>query len=373
MSIRGNSTNPKVSVIIPVWNPGAGIRRCVSSLRNQTLRDIEMIFVDDCGSDGAMDVVRAAAAEDPRIRIIMNAENVGPGISRNAAIDVARGEYLSFVDADDYVDVDFLEILYEKGKAERLDIVRGAFVYEREENGVYIQKYSNLNAKIRTGLSNGAPLFYLFHTQFQSALYHSRLFANPDVRFGSTSHGEDTLFLLKVCCQCNAFAIDGKRTYRMNNHESSAENTFTKGSLENRIVAWKEEAEYLTNQTVPNPYASQYLARNMKYYLALQTHVSRKAGMEEVATGFLSDLRDLAANYLCKEGIKEDDLTIFALVRHGENLAEYPWFKSRHSVIVEEYADLLATWVRFLDAHPESRKNIERASSVFGDVCADLC
>ena len=109
--MTNNEITPKVSIIIPVWNPGPGIRRCVESLRGQTLEDIEMIFVDDCGTDNAMDVVHAAAKEDPRIRIIENPENLGPGISRNKGIKEARGEYLSFVDADDYVNTVFLERL----------------------------------------------------------------------------------------------------------------------------------------------------------------------------------------------------------------------------------------------------------------------
>lgn len=74
---------PKVSVIIPVWNPGPGISRCIESLRNQTLNDIEMIFVDDCGTDNSMDKVHSAAKKDSRIRIIENEENFGAGPSRN--------------------------------------------------------------------------------------------------------------------------------------------------------------------------------------------------------------------------------------------------------------------------------------------------
>jgi glycosyltransferase involved in cell wall biosynthesis len=108
MSIQPLADTPKVSVIVPVWNPGSGISRCIGSLRNQTLDDIEMIFVDDCGTDGAMDVVRAAEKEDPRIRIMENSKNIGPGISRNKGIEVARGDYLSFIDADDYVNPVFL-------------------------------------------------------------------------------------------------------------------------------------------------------------------------------------------------------------------------------------------------------------------------
>jgi glycosyltransferase involved in cell wall biosynthesis len=69
------SVFPKISVIIPVLNPGPGISRCIDSLLSQTLEDIEMIFVDDCGTDGAMDIIHVNTAKDLRIRIIKHAEN----------------------------------------------------------------------------------------------------------------------------------------------------------------------------------------------------------------------------------------------------------------------------------------------------------
>ena len=149
--------NPKVSVIVPVWNPGPGISRCVESLRGQTLEDIEMIFVDDCGTDGAMDVVRAAAMEDLRIVILENSENLGPGISRNNGIDVARGEYLAFIDADDYLNPVFLERLYTKAITDKLDIVKGKIVYEKEDGT--IANHLELNETIRKGLDLDKPLY----------------------------------------------------------------------------------------------------------------------------------------------------------------------------------------------------------------------
>ena len=185
---------PKVSVIIPVWNPGDGIRRCVTSLRGQTLKDIEMIFVDDYGTDGAMDVVRAAAAEEPRIRIITNAENMGAGASRNAAIDVARGEYLSFVDADDYVSLNFLEMLYTKAKSEDLDIVKGRIVYELEDGTE--TAHADLNERIRNGIRDGKPLFRLFTHQHQSAIYRRFLLEKYDIRYGTSRRAQDDTFLL---------------------------------------------------------------------------------------------------------------------------------------------------------------------------------
>lgn len=110
-----------------------------------------------------------AAAEDPRIRIITNTENMGPGNSRNAAIDVSRGEYLSFVDADDYVSPNFLEVLYTKAKSEDLDIVKGRNVYELEDGTE--AAHADLNELIRKGLQEGKSLFRLFSYQHTSAIY----------------------------------------------------------------------------------------------------------------------------------------------------------------------------------------------------------
>lgn len=127
------SERPRISVILPVWNPGPGIDRCLSSLRSQTLQDIEMIFVDDRGTDDAMEKIRAAAAEDPRIRILENPENMGSGPSWNRGIEAARGEYILCVDPDDFIDHHFLEVLYQYAAEKNLDIVKGSIVLDIPE------------------------------------------------------------------------------------------------------------------------------------------------------------------------------------------------------------------------------------------------
>ena len=104
----------KVSVIVPVYHPGAGLAKCMQMLRGQTLPEIELIFVDDRGSDEDASLIQKAASDDPRIILIRNAENLGPGPSRNRGIAAASGEYLAFADADDYPAEDFLALLYAK-------------------------------------------------------------------------------------------------------------------------------------------------------------------------------------------------------------------------------------------------------------------
>lgn len=344
--------SPKISIIIPVWNPGQGIRRCVDSLRCQTLEDIEMIFVDDCGTDGAMDVVRVAAANDSRIRIVTNAENMGAGASRNAAIELARGEYLSFVDADDYVSPDFLEILYMEGKTKDLDITKGLRQNEKEDGSVFHSSY-RLNDVIRKGLEKKEPLCFLFGFEFPTALYHCRLFDNSDVRFGLTCIGEDTLFLLKACRAANSFGINDHAVYHYVYRKASATNAMTEYGFNGRISSLQCVVDYFVSHIEPNPYATLYLVRKLKNYLSFQRYASRVEGKEEASASFLADLQRIAWSYPALGTYKNDDFVIFALMEYGENLVVKYYQTSWEVVPPDYYVDVIDRRVGFLVKHPQ--------------------
>ena len=106
-------TMPKVSVIIPVYNAGKYIERCVRSLFEQTLDDIEYIFVDDCSPDDSMDVLQKVLSEYPQrkenVTLIRHKANTGQSGARKSGMHVAKGEYIIHCDADDWVDLDMYE------------------------------------------------------------------------------------------------------------------------------------------------------------------------------------------------------------------------------------------------------------------------
>ena len=122
------STLHKVSVIIPVYNVEAYVERCLLSVLRQTLRGFELILVDDCGSDNSMMVIEESLAREfpegiPEwVQILHNPRNMGAGPSRNKGMDAARGEYIAFVDSDDYIAEDYLEKLYRAAKKVNADI-----------------------------------------------------------------------------------------------------------------------------------------------------------------------------------------------------------------------------------------------------------
>ena len=113
---------PKVSIILPVYNAGEYLHQCPQSLIDQTLKEIEIIAVLDCPTDGSDRVVREYAARDPRIRVIANEENLRVGLSCNRGIEAARGEYIGFCDHDDYVEPDMFERLYEAARRHDTDM-----------------------------------------------------------------------------------------------------------------------------------------------------------------------------------------------------------------------------------------------------------
>ncbi|PZT48815.1 hypothetical protein B6S12_01840 [Helicobacter valdiviensis] len=120
---------PKISVIIPVYNVEKFVSQALESCINQTLRDIEIIVVDDCGNDRSMEIVRGYAKQDERIRIIRNSKNLKPLLSRNIGAITSQADYILFLDADDFLDIGTCEKMYEiiqngqNDNCENLDIV----------------------------------------------------------------------------------------------------------------------------------------------------------------------------------------------------------------------------------------------------------
>jgi len=114
---------PKVSIIIPFNNVESYISECLDSIINQTLTDIEIICIDDASSDNSSSIVKKYAQKDERIRLIELSARKGQGYARNRGIEVATGEYIGFVDSDDFVKLNMFETLYKTAKQNDTEIV----------------------------------------------------------------------------------------------------------------------------------------------------------------------------------------------------------------------------------------------------------
>lgn len=124
----------KVSVIIPVYNAGKYLNRTLNSILKQTYKDYEIICINDVSKDNSSDILEVFAQKDERIKVLNNKKNLGAALTRNVGIDMAKGDYIYFLDADDYIDEKYLECMVQKIEHENCNIVLNMSI-QSESNG----------------------------------------------------------------------------------------------------------------------------------------------------------------------------------------------------------------------------------------------
>ncbi|WP_302784220.1 glycosyltransferase family 2 protein [Bacteroides fluxus] len=115
----------KISFIVPVYNMEKYLHKSMDSMCGQTMKEIEIICVNDCSTDSTLSILREYEAKDSRVRIIDLSRNLKQGGARNRALDVAQGEFISFVDPDDWIDIHLAEHMYKAAMEQDADMVRG--------------------------------------------------------------------------------------------------------------------------------------------------------------------------------------------------------------------------------------------------------
>ncbi len=124
----------KVSIIVPIYNNEKYLRKCLDSLVNQTFKDIEIIAINDGSTDKTKDILEEYQKKYSKILKVINQENKGIAASRNKGIELAKGDYIAFVDSDDYVDLEMYEKLYNKVTSDNFDIATSFCNYKYDDH-----------------------------------------------------------------------------------------------------------------------------------------------------------------------------------------------------------------------------------------------
>lgn len=190
---------PKVSVIVPIYNVELYLRKCVDSIINQSLKEIEIILVNDGSTDNSGKMADEYINKDERIKVI-HKENGGQGSARNMGIEAAIGEYIGFVDSDDWIDEDMYKVLYEKAISEKLDIAICSRKIWNEKYilGAVIEVKNELIKDLQKDLAS-YYVDYLLYTNTVSAcnkIYKTDLIRKWEVKFEDVKKvgSEDAFF-----------------------------------------------------------------------------------------------------------------------------------------------------------------------------------
>lgn len=226
---RSRVSSPKVSVIVPSYNMSEKgfLVPCIESLLGQTLDEIEIIYVDDASTDDSVDVLSRYANRHSNITVLSMNENGKQGAARNWGLEEARGEYIGFVDGDDFVSPDFYESLYVEAKKTGCDLVEGGLT-KTDSFGVPIGApgYS-LKDEMIEDWEQSKEAFVLNHPPFLSCLFARRVFESEAVRFPEGIFYEDTALIPVVFSRIGSVARAGNGTYYYRqNSESTIHGAF---------------------------------------------------------------------------------------------------------------------------------------------------
>ena len=253
------NTQPKVSVIVPIYNVEAYIERCAISLFEQTLDDIEYIFVNDCTPDNSMMILSEVLSRYPQrkeqVRIINQPKNQGAAKAREDGIKEARGEYIIHCDSDDWVDKNIYQLLYEKALADNSDMVICDWY---ESDGVKHKKIDqnlNLDADLLPRVLNRSISGSLCNKLIACYIYHA-------LDFFPTAHMmEDVAYTVQFVLKCRKISYLEKPLYYYYNNEKSICKDISNTACENRCKQACENIDliisYLNNNKLDNKYRNE--------------------------------------------------------------------------------------------------------------------
>lgn len=198
----------KISIIVPVYNVDKYLERCVDSLLKQTYKNLEIILVDDESPDSCPQICDQYKQKDRRI-IVIHKKNGGAASARNMGLDVAKGEYIGFVDSDDYVSEEYINNLYQDLSREKADISVCSF-YNLYKDHKEIVTNENI------GIYDSKEYLELFLKDWKCGLIWNKLFKAKliqKVRFSEGHIIDDEFFTYKAVMQCNRIVVGNEPFY----------------------------------------------------------------------------------------------------------------------------------------------------------------
>lgn len=211
----------KISVIIPVYNSSSSLDKCLTSLINQSLKEIQIICVNDGSKDNSLEILNKFSVLDNRIEIIDLKTNRGQSYARNIALDKAKGDYIGFVDSDDFVDLDYYEKLYNEVIKNNCEIViAGIRLHKRSGKTKIIDDFEN-----KILLTNNQKISYLNNGSTCTKIFSKNLITKHNIRFPLDLVYEDNVFLIKAVLNSKKICTLHNCLYNyINNPKSTMQN-----------------------------------------------------------------------------------------------------------------------------------------------------
>ena len=234
--------NPKISIIVPVYKVEKYIHKCIDSILSQTFSDFELILVNDGSPDKCGDICDEYARKDSRIKVI-HKDNGGQGDARNAGLDAALGDYIGFVDSDDWIESDMYDLLYSMCIQNNCDIANCTSIIHYKNRVVEKSSYPlaihNRDEAMKTMLQGN-----LYDEVVWTKLFKRNLL--EEIRFPVGVVYEDTAFTYRVIHKSNRVCCIGEPKYHYIKRDNSTMDQAKKNIRIDGVVIYDEMNKFLT-------------------------------------------------------------------------------------------------------------------------------
>ena len=300
---------PKISVVVPVYNAEEYIKESLDSIINQTLKEIEIICVNDGSTDNSLQILKQYAAKDNRITILSQ-QNFRLGATRNAGITVAKGKYITFLDADDFFELNMLKKGYEKAVATNSDIVTWrAKEYNnvskqfRELEWAVCPELFKYRDKVNSVADFGEYLFQALSFVTWNKIISLQLINQLNIRFGGTLNTTDLSFIYATIASAKRISLVDEPlvSYRVNNPKSLQGSKHQ--SWESPCQALVEFKKFLTDKGMYEQQKKSFVNMALKlclYYLQTMDEKTSSEMADALVNKYFQelDMYDLAKEYI---------------------------------------------------------------------------
>jgi len=338
-------TQPKVSVIIPVYNLEQYVRRCLDSVVRQTLKDIEIICINDGSTDNSLDILREYEKNDARIRVI-DKDNEGQGLARNIGIDAAEGEFVGFVDGDDWIETGMYEKMYDAARKNDSDL-HLCTVRRVDADGNELGIRCNYDRYIGGKFQDESFVFnsfdiadVLFKLERFSVnkIYKSTFLKRNNIFFSSIRCYEDNIFHFRTIFEAQRISITPKPfyTYVINREGASSSKSKELWAL---FDANREIKKYMGDNRLAQEMAQRFDNYRIRRYLTYYYIVDRKD-----RKAFFGRMKDEFQAMEAKSNpfIGRTEKVFFLLVR----AMPYPLFACTHIPGYACFYAYMSLWLR---------------------------
>ena len=354
---------PKVSIIIPVYDVSKYLRKCLDSVINQILKEIEIIIINDCSPDPKDDeICTEYAKKDKRIVYVKHEKNLGLGGARNTGIEIAKAEYIGFVDSDDWISLNMYKEMHKRITESQSDIVccNAILINEQGKQKRIFGFQNNILQEYRHMIQKGTiDIFNILNPAFWNKLWKKSLFIDNNIFFPELTLYEDLPVTPKLVYHANNICFISNSLYFYAQRHGSISNSMSTKSIEGYDHAFCDLFQFLHDENIYDVCNNHFLNLIVKsiHYQANKKHlIDNSLNIKQQKEHYINQLTKSLSKYvnldvLLEQTSSKDKIVILEILLDRKSCTQNEFFgpsvKRKIWIVSKEISEKLGVY-RFL-------------------------